>query len=115
MLGWRGGEREAARDSHSSSFCIMDPTRQQLKAEVDEALRVLNAGFGAAAAEVLQHVRRRFAHVPLLVVEDILRAGCSNHKYFQWIRPDSSVAFGLAGSWVAEEAALSDFLDLTMR
>ena len=99
----------------STSFCIMEPTRQQLEAEVDEVLYVVNAGFGAAAAEVLLHVQGRFADVRLHVVEEVLSVGCVNRRYFKWVRPDGSVAFGLQGSWVAEEAALSDFLDLTMR
>lgn len=91
----------------------MEPSRQLIVAEVDEALEAVNGGSGATAAEILHVVRVRFATTTAAVVKDVLEAGVKERKYFQFILPNMAIAYGRVGSWLAEDAALSAFIDMT--
>lgn len=91
----------------------MEPTRENVMAEVDEVLATVNEGRGATAADIVQLVRVRLPRTTAAVVDDVLATGVVAKKYFRYILPNMTVAYCLEGSWMAEEAALSAFIDMT--
>ena len=84
-------------------------------ADVMEALREINDGCGATAAEVWAYLRARYPTVTAVEgVQALLEAGVNTKTLFKFVRArDMAVLYAPEGSWLAEEAALSDFVNMT--
>ena len=86
-----------------------------LKQVVREAVRDFNMGQGATADQVVAFARGRLPQARVDDVHNKLEEGRRQKAFFVWVGPDGALLYGLEGSWVAEDAALSDFINLTMR